>query len=202
LRLASCPERDPQAQEAVAVVERGGRGGSRPPLESLQPSVRPRTHDTLDEANPRLECSPIQAPRAGRALDLAGALGLRAAETGARHRRRPEAAVGATQAAGPDLRVEEFRDTFGERWHSSKAAEPCGRSPGRPKGSRSGPAKRHPALKVSGLMKVNSNWARRSGAGHHRSSSVRSARCSRMKASIQSGRNGKESGRSLPGIRR
>jgi hypothetical protein len=35
--------------------------------------------------------------------------------------------VGATQAtpaAGPDLRVEEFRDTFGERWHSSKAAEP------------------------------------------------------------------------------
>ena len=27
--------------------------------------------------------------------------------------------------------------------------KPCGRSPGRPKGSRSGPAKRHPALKTA-----------------------------------------------------
>jgi hypothetical protein len=32
----------------------------------------------------------------------------------------------------------------------AKPPKPCGRSPGRPKGSRSGPAKRHPALKTAG----------------------------------------------------
>jgi hypothetical protein len=32
---------------------------------------------------------------------------------------------------------------------SAKPPKPCGRSPGRPKGSRSGPAKRHPALKTA-----------------------------------------------------
>jgi len=31
----------------------------------------------------------------------------------------------------------------------ARAPKPCGRSPGRPKGSRSGPAKRHPALKTA-----------------------------------------------------
>ncbi|MDQ5827825.1 MAG: transposase [Chloroflexota bacterium] len=31
----------------------------------------------------------------------------------------------------------------------AKPPKPCGRSPGRPKGSRSGPAKRHPALKTA-----------------------------------------------------
>src|SRR5687768_2567315 len=82
--------------------------------------IRHRTYDTLPEVNPRLECSPVQAPRTGRPLDLAGALSLRAAESGARHRRRPEAAVGATStapAADSDSRVEEFRDTLGERRH-------------------------------------------------------------------------------------
>jgi hypothetical protein len=58
--------------------------------------------------------------------DLAGAISLRAAETGARNRRRPEAAVGATATAptaDPDPRPQEFRDTPGERGHSSGASE-------------------------------------------------------------------------------
>src|SRR5918995_6986191 len=117
---------DPQAEEALAMVERAGRCRSRSPLEGVLPPVRPRTYDPLPEANPRLDRSPIQAPRAGRPMDLAGALSLRAAETSARHRRRPEAAVGATAtapAADPDPRVEEFRDTPGERGHSSGASE-------------------------------------------------------------------------------
>src|SRR5215204_690607 len=117
---------DPQAQEAVAVVERGGRCGSRSALEGILPQVRPRTHHTVPEANPQLDRSPVQAPRASRPLDLAGLGRLRAAEAGAGHRRRPEAAVGAiatVPAADPDPRAEEFCDTPGDGGYTSGASE-------------------------------------------------------------------------------
>ena len=64
-------------------------------------------HHTVPEANPQLDHSPVQAPRAGRPLDLAGLGRLHAAEAVAVHRRRPEAAVGAiatAPAADPDPR--------------------------------------------------------------------------------------------------
>jgi hypothetical protein len=38
----------------------------------------------------------------------------------------------------------------------ANAPKPCGRSPGRPKGRRSGPAPRHPAIKKHGLTSTNS----------------------------------------------
>src|SRR5215204_3294132 len=117
---------DPQTEEALAVVERGGRCGSRSPLEGILSQVRPRTHHTVPEANPQLDRSPVQAPRAGRPLDVAGLGRLRAAEAGARHRRRPEAAVGAmatAPAADPDPRAEEFCDTPGDGGYTSGASE-------------------------------------------------------------------------------
>ena len=117
---------DPQAEEALAVVERGGRGGPRPHLAGVLPQVRPRTHDPLPEANPGLDCPPVQASRASRPVDVAGARRLRATETGARHRRRRKTAVGATataSAANPDPRPPKFRAASGNRGHSSEATE-------------------------------------------------------------------------------
>jgi hypothetical protein len=151
-RGGQAAQTDAQAEEAVAVVERGGRGPPRPLLEGILAQVRPRTHDTLHEANYGLDYSPVQTSPASRPVDLAGLGRLRPAQAGAHLGHRRKAAVGATAtapAADPDPRLVGFRDTPGGCGPPAEPPKPCGRSPGRPKGSRSGPAKRHPALKTA-----------------------------------------------------
>jgi hypothetical protein len=149
------PQADPQAQEAVAVVERGGRCGSRSALESILPQVRPRTHHTVPEANPQLDRSPVQAPReqADRWtwLVLAAYAQLRLARAIVADRRLPWERSQRPRRLTPTRvlpRAEEFCDTPGDGGGTpAEPPKPCGRSPGRPRGSRTGPAKRYPALK-------------------------------------------------------
>jgi hypothetical protein len=64
-----------------------GEGEPGPHLAGVLSQVRPRTHDPLPEANPGLDRSPVQTPRASRPVDLASARRLCAAEVSAQHRR-------------------------------------------------------------------------------------------------------------------
>jgi hypothetical protein len=75
---------DPQAQEAVVVVEWAKRGGSQSPVALLLSQVRPRAHDPLPEANPGLDHAEGATSRAGRSVDVAGVGRLRPAQAGAR----------------------------------------------------------------------------------------------------------------------
>src|SRR3712207_6795443 len=127
----------PHAEEALVVVEWAGRDEPRPHLAGVLSQVRPRTHDPFPEANPGLDRSAVQAPRASRPVDLAGACRLRAAEVSARHRRRQKTAVGATataSAADPDPRPPKFRNTPGDGGHSSGASETLREIPRTPEG--------------------------------------------------------------------
>jgi|SRR5215208_2490530 hypothetical protein len=115
-RGGQAAQANPQAEEAMVVVEWAKRDRSRSPVALLVPQVRPRAHDPLPEANSGLDHAPVQAPRAGRSVDVAGARRLRPAQVGARPGRRQKATVGATATApavDPDPRAEEFCDTLG-----------------------------------------------------------------------------------------
>jgi hypothetical protein len=125
------------SRRPVVVVERGGRGGSRPLLEGVLPQVRPRTHYPLPEANPGLDHSSVQTPRTSRPVDLVGLGRLRPAQAGAHLGHRQKAAVGACATApafDPDPRVEEFRNTPGDGEHSSGSSETLREIPRTPEG--------------------------------------------------------------------
>jgi hypothetical protein len=140
------------AQGAVAVVgrPRGLAAGSRPGLARLHPSLRPGAHRPLRQADPGLDHPTAAAPRPGRPLDLAGAGRLHPTSAGPRTRRRPTPAMG---AAPPDRQAVPYRVRRGfprllaALGSPAAAPKPSGRSPGRPKGSRPGPAARYPAIK-------------------------------------------------------
>jgi hypothetical protein len=129
------PRQDPSAQGAVA---------------RLRAPVRPGAHHPLRQADPWLDHAQGAPSRAGRPLDLAGAGRLHPAASGPHDHLRPAAAMGTTPRTEPAQplpsapRVPQPRCTVGS---PTKSPKPCGRSPGRPTGSRTGPARRYPTIK-------------------------------------------------------
>jgi hypothetical protein len=149
---------DPQAQEALAVVERGGRGG---PRELLWKAYCRRfdlehTPDTLHETNPGLDdaegAPPEQADPVGPGW-YCGRLcpELRLARATVADARLPSLGASATASRRltPTRVLRGFATLLAVVGTPAKPPKPCGRSPGRPKGSRSGLAERHPALKTA-----------------------------------------------------
>ena len=146
------PRPHPPAQGAVAVVgrPRRARPGSGPCLAGLCPPVRPGTHRPVLQADPGLDDPrprhPAQADR-WTWLVLAAYTQLRLARQVAGDQRLP------WERPRPQPRLSPYRVRRGfprllcALGSPAAAPKPSGRSPGRPKGRRSGPAARYPAIK-------------------------------------------------------
>jgi hypothetical protein len=131
---------------ATSPAEAGRSGSSR----TCHLRSNHRAHHPLRQTDPRLGDSSSSLSRAGRAVDLAGAGRLHPAAPGPRARGRSAAGVGAAPTARPAVALPGPQGVSRLRWvvgSPAAAPKPSGRSPGRPKGRRSGPALRHPAIK-------------------------------------------------------
>jgi hypothetical protein len=125
--------------------------GSRDAVARLRAPLRPGAHHPLRQADPRLGHPAAPSSRAGRPLDLAGCWpptpscawpagwpvtgGYRGSDPAHRGRLTP----GRVRRGFPQL--------LAALGSPACAPKPCGRSPGRPRGSQSGPAVRHPTIK-------------------------------------------------------
>ena len=144
------PGADASTQGAMAVV--AGPRHARPggAVAGLRAPLRPRAHHPLLQADPWLDHPKGAASRAGRAVDLARPGRLHPAPLARASTTDQPAAMGTAAAQHPadagsrPPRVSRLLRTVGS---PANAPKPCGRSPGRPQGSRAGPAKRHPAIK-------------------------------------------------------
>ena len=143
------PRQTRTRRSALAVVARPRRARPRRPLAGVRPPLRPGAHLPLLQADAQLDHAARPPPRAGRPLDLAGAARLHPAPPRPSLGRRSAPALGA--AAPPErLTPSASAAPFAPLpllGTPADAPKPCGRSPGRPKGRRSGRATRYPALK-------------------------------------------------------
>jgi hypothetical protein len=145
------PARAPRAggQDAVAVVGRPRHARTWSSAGGLHPALRPRAHLPLLQAGPGLDHPAGAHPGAGRPLDLAGPGRLHPAAAGPpdhRRHRLPWERRLPDRPADPDPHPPRFPRLLPVLGTPASPPKPCGRSPGRPRGSRRGPAPRHPAI--------------------------------------------------------
>ena len=148
------PPPDPRAQEAVALVLRRGRTGSRSVVAGLRQEVRPGAHDPLPQADARVDHAEGQAPRTGGPLDLARHRRLRPTEAGPLVRGGPPTAVGAPAArATVDAMADAagFRDAPGGGGHAGKGAETLREVAGTAQRAPLGPGEALPGTQESRL---------------------------------------------------
>jgi hypothetical protein len=141
------PGADASTEGALAVVARPRHARPGGAVAGLRAPLRPRAHHPLLQADPWLDHSKGAASRAGRAVDRARPGRLHPAPPPPS---QPAAAMGTAAAQYPADAGSRPPRVFAIALHGGFAgqrAKPCGRSPGRPQGSRAGHAKRYPAIK-------------------------------------------------------
>jgi hypothetical protein len=146
------PGQDPPAEGAVAVVgrPRGLPAGSGACLAGLCPQVRLRAHHPLLQADPRLDHPRPRHPEQAERwtwLVLAGYTQLRLARQLVADQRLAWERPRPPGQLSPYRVRRGFPRLLAALGSPAAAPKPSGRSPGRPKGHRSGPALRHPAVK-------------------------------------------------------